>query len=66
MKTKDKNFVIQIKKFIWQYRTKYFVEPITIFSSLLILYLFKSRLEKIIVTKNNKIIRVNQQICLKH
>jgi len=30
MKIKDnKNFVILIKKFIWQYGTKYFVEPTT-------------------------------------
>jgi len=33
-KAKDnKNFVILIKKFIWQYRTKYFVELITFFSN---------------------------------
>jgi len=30
MKTEDnKNFVILIQKFIWQYRTKYFIEPTT-------------------------------------
>jgi len=30
MKTKNnKNFVTLIKKFIWQYRTKYFVESTT-------------------------------------
>jgi len=37
MKTKDnKNFVILIKKFIWQYRTKYFVEPTTFVFSVVI------------------------------
>jgi len=53
MKTKDnKNFVILIKKCIWQYRTKYFVEPTTFVFSVLFCSVYTFIVDSKIFSKN--------------